>query len=169
MGFKPSPLRYRCSALTAWANKPAARGHHVDSLYTCGWWSNLSEVTCCLQCLHAVALSMQILTVITFGEDSPQVVLYHNQLEYSHYWFNWFIMEWCEVNSYPCRHQVGRSAGLPSEVIPDYENDEEFLKKVHHVLLEVSIQAIGDLHAQSLTWFPKHEATRSITTPLDGC
>ena len=78
-------------------------------------------------------------------------------------------MEWCEVNSYPCHYQVGRSAGLPNEVIPHYEKDEEFLKKVHHVLLEVSIQAIGDLHAQSLTWFPKHEATRSITTPLDGC
>ncbi|KAJ7392006.1 hypothetical protein OS493_014939 [Desmophyllum pertusum] len=30
--------------------------------------------------------------------------------------------------------QVGRSEGLPSELIPDYENDEEFLKKAHHVL-----------------------------------
>lgn len=38
--------------------------------------------------------------------------------------------------------QVGRSEGLPSEVIPDYEKDEEFLKKVHHVLLEVSFQEI---------------------------
>ncbi|XP_073230960.1 uncharacterized protein [Porites lutea] len=35
--------------------------------------------------------------------------------------------------------QVGRSEGLPSEVIPDYEKDEEFLKKVHHVLLEVEV------------------------------
>ena len=38
--------------------------------------------------------------------------------------------------------QVGRSEGLPSEVIPDYEKDEEFLKKVHHVLLEVGCQEI---------------------------
>lgn len=36
--------------------------------------------------------------------------------------------------------QVGRSEGLPAEVIPDYENDEEFLKKVHHVLLEVQVE-----------------------------
>lgn len=36
-----------------------------------------------------------------------------------------------------CYHQVGRSEGLPNEVIPDYESNEEFLKKVHHVLLEV--------------------------------
>ena len=26
--------------------------------------------------------------------------------------------------------------------MPDYEKDEEFLKKVHHVLLEVSFQEI---------------------------
>ncbi|KAK2551720.1 Multifunctional methyltransferase subunit TRM112-like protein [Acropora cervicornis] len=36
--------------------------------------------------------------------------------------------------------KVGRSEGLPAEVIPDYENDEEFLKKVHHVLLEVQVE-----------------------------
>lgn len=36
--------------------------------------------------------------------------------------------------------QVGRSEGLPAEVIPDYEKDEEFLKKVHHVLLEVQVE-----------------------------
>ena len=32
---------------------------------------------------------------------------------------------------------MGRSGGLPDELIPDYEKDEEFLKKAHHVLLEV--------------------------------
>lgn len=36
--------------------------------------------------------------------------------------------------------QVGRSGGLPDELIPDYEKDEEFLKKAHHVLLEVEVQ-----------------------------
>ncbi|XP_020623139.1 multifunctional methyltransferase subunit TRM112-like protein At1g22270 [Orbicella faveolata] len=36
--------------------------------------------------------------------------------------------------------QVGRSEGLPDELIPDYEKDEEFLKKAHHVLLEVEVE-----------------------------
>lgn len=36
--------------------------------------------------------------------------------------------------------QVGRSEGLPEELIPDYEKDEEFLKKAHHVLLEVEVE-----------------------------
>lgn len=47
----------------------------------------------------------------------------------------------CQLHYFPY-DQVGRSEGLPSEVIPDYEKDEEFLKKVHHVLLEVSFQEI---------------------------
>nr|XP_014339438.1 PREDICTED: multifunctional methyltransferase subunit TRM112-like protein isoform X3 [Latimeria chalumnae] len=31
---------------------------------------------------------------------------------------------------------LGHLNDLPTELIPDYENDEEFLRKVHHVLLE---------------------------------
>ena len=35
--------------------------------------------------------------------------------------------------------QVGYAGDLPKNLIEDYENDEEFLKKVHHVLLEVEV------------------------------
>ncbi|XP_005988931.1 multifunctional methyltransferase subunit TRM112-like protein isoform X2 [Latimeria chalumnae] len=34
---------------------------------------------------------------------------------------------------------LGHLNDLPTELIPDYENDEEFLRKVHHVLLEVEV------------------------------
>lgn len=33
---------------------------------------------------------------------------------------------------------MGHGNGLPEELIADYEKNEELLKKVHHVLLEVS-------------------------------
>ena len=33
--------------------------------------------------------------------------------------------------------QVGHSSELPSTLVDDYESNEEFLKKAHHVLLEV--------------------------------
>lgn len=35
--------------------------------------------------------------------------------------------------------QIGHGNGLPEELIEDYEENEEFLKKIHHVLMEVSI------------------------------
>jgi len=35
--------------------------------------------------------------------------------------------------------QIGHSGDLPRTLSDDYENDVEFLKKVHHVLLEVGI------------------------------
>ncbi|KAK7871493.1 hypothetical protein R5R35_010212 [Gryllus longicercus] len=34
---------------------------------------------------------------------------------------------------------IGHSGDLPQQLMEDYENNEEFLKKVHHVLLEVEI------------------------------
>ncbi|OXU24748.1 hypothetical protein TSAR_000077, partial [Trichomalopsis sarcophagae] len=34
---------------------------------------------------------------------------------------------------------VGYAGDLPPQLIQDYENNEEFLKKMHHVLLEVEI------------------------------
>nr|CAG4638882.1 EOG090X0LTV [Cyclestheria hislopi] len=34
---------------------------------------------------------------------------------------------------------IGHLNDLPQTVIEDYENNEEFLKKVHHVLLEVEV------------------------------
>lgn len=34
---------------------------------------------------------------------------------------------------------IGHLNDLPKSVIPDYEGNEDFLKKVHHVLLEVEI------------------------------
>ncbi|XP_026547917.1 multifunctional methyltransferase subunit TRM112-like protein [Notechis scutatus] len=32
---------------------------------------------------------------------------------------------------------LGHRSDLPSELIPDYEKNEDFLRKVHHVLMEV--------------------------------
>jgi len=35
--------------------------------------------------------------------------------------------------------QIGHGNDLSDELIDDYEDDEEYLKKVHHVLMEVEI------------------------------
>ena len=39
---------------------------------------------------------------------------------------------------------LGQASDLPSELVENYENDQEFLKKAHHVLMEVEI-INGDL------------------------
>ena len=33
--------------------------------------------------------------------------------------------------------QIGHLDELPRELVPDYESDESFLKKAHHVIMEV--------------------------------
>lgn len=35
--------------------------------------------------------------------------------------------------------QIGYGKDLSEELINNYENDEEYLKKVHHLLMEVSL------------------------------
>ncbi|XP_001607595.1 multifunctional methyltransferase subunit TRM112-like protein [Nasonia vitripennis] len=40
---------------------------------------------------------------------------------------------------YKAAESVGYAGDLPPQLIQDYENNEEFLKKMHHVLLEVEI------------------------------
>ncbi|KAI3351665.1 hypothetical protein L3Q82_020499, partial [Scortum barcoo] len=35
--------------------------------------------------------------------------------------------------------ELGQRQDLPAELIPDYEKDEDFLKRVHRVLLEVEV------------------------------
>ncbi|XP_034399316.1 multifunctional methyltransferase subunit TRM112-like protein [Cyclopterus lumpus] len=35
--------------------------------------------------------------------------------------------------------ELGHRQDLPGELVPEYENNEEFLKKVHRVLLEVEV------------------------------
>ncbi|KPP68763.1 TRM112-like protein-like [Scleropages formosus] len=35
--------------------------------------------------------------------------------------------------------ELGQLNDLPTELLPDYENNEEFLRKVHRVLLEVEV------------------------------
>ncbi|XP_037637157.1 multifunctional methyltransferase subunit TRM112-like protein [Sebastes umbrosus] len=35
--------------------------------------------------------------------------------------------------------ELGQRQDLPAELVPEYENNEEFLKKVHRVLLEVEV------------------------------
>ena len=39
---------------------------------------------------------------------------------------------------------LGQASDLPPELVENYENDQEFLKKAHHVLMEVEI-INGDL------------------------
>lgn len=34
---------------------------------------------------------------------------------------------------------LGYAEGLPNEMITDFDNNEEFLRKIHHVLLEVEV------------------------------
>ena len=36
--------------------------------------------------------------------------------------------------------QLGHLEDLPAELVTDYENNEDFLKKVHKVLLEVPVR-----------------------------
>lgn len=40
---------------------------------------------------------------------------------------------------YTAAESIGKQEDLPKSVIDNFENDEDFLKKVHHVLLEVEI------------------------------
>ncbi|TNN45482.1 Multifunctional methyltransferase subunit TRM112-like protein [Liparis tanakae] len=42
------------------------------------------------------------------------------------------------TKGYPLLIKLGQRQDLPGELLPEYENNEEFLKKVHRVLLEVS-------------------------------
>ena len=40
--------------------------------------------------------------------------------------------------------ELGHASDLPSDLAENYENDQDFLKKVHHVLMEIDI-INGDL------------------------
>ncbi|VVC39416.1 Hypothetical protein CINCED_3A011397 [Cinara cedri] len=35
--------------------------------------------------------------------------------------------------------QIGHGNGLPEQLVDDYEEDEDLLKKIHHILMEVSL------------------------------
>uniref|UniRef100_A0A3Q3JCU8 Multifunctional methyltransferase subunit TRM112-like protein n=1 Tax=Monopterus albus TaxID=43700 RepID=A0A3Q3JCU8_MONAL len=45
-------------------------------------------------------------------------------------------LEWCALVQ---AAELGHRQDLPGELVPDYEKNEEFLKKVHRVLLEVEV------------------------------
>ncbi|KAG8564193.1 hypothetical protein GDO81_016363 [Engystomops pustulosus] len=49
---------------------------------------------------------------------------------------------------------LGHGSDLPRELASGYENDEEFLKKVHHVLLEVEVMEGALQCPESGTEFP---------------
>ncbi|XP_044260253.1 multifunctional methyltransferase subunit TRM112-like protein [Tribolium madens] len=40
---------------------------------------------------------------------------------------------------YNAAQSIGQLEGLPKDVVENYENDHEFLKKAHHALLEIDI------------------------------
>nr|XP_020446122.1 multifunctional methyltransferase subunit TRM112-like protein [Monopterus albus] len=46
-------------------------------------------------------------------------------------------LEWCALVQ--AAEALGHRQDLPGELVPDYEKNEEFLKKVHRVLLEVEV------------------------------
>ncbi|XP_053305027.1 multifunctional methyltransferase subunit TRM112-like protein [Spea bombifrons] len=58
---------------------------------------------------------------------------------------------------------LGHASDLPRELQPGYESDEEFLKKVHHVLLEVEVIEGALKCPESGTEFP---ITRGIPNML---
>ncbi|VVC39415.1 Uncharacterised protein family UPF0434/Trm112 [Cinara cedri] len=35
--------------------------------------------------------------------------------------------------------QIGHGNGLPEQLVDDYEEDEDLLKKIHHILMEVEV------------------------------
>lgn len=50
------------------------------------------------------------------------------------------ILTWTNISFFDnsfLYFQLGHAGDLPKSLVEDYENNEEFLKKVHHVLLEV--------------------------------
>ena len=51
-------------------------------------------------------------------------------------------LDWPEVVK--AAQQLGQLDDLPVELVPDYENNPDFLKKAHHVLMEIDI-INGDL------------------------
>ncbi|KAK0085441.1 hypothetical protein PV325_005216 [Microctonus aethiopoides] len=51
-------------------------------------------------------------------------------------------LDWAAL--WKAAESIGHVGELPQTLIQDFENDEEFLKKVHHVLLEVEV-INGDL------------------------
>ncbi|KAK2190708.1 hypothetical protein NP493_73g04030 [Ridgeia piscesae] len=51
-------------------------------------------------------------------------------------------LEWSAICE--AAESIGHLDGLPKELAPDYETDEDFLKKAHHVIMEVEIKE-GDL------------------------
>lgn len=40
---------------------------------------------------------------------------------------------------YNAIESIGQSHDLPKELVENYESDQDFLKKVHHVLLQVDV------------------------------
>jgi len=64
---------------------------------------------------------------------------------------------------YDAAQSIGHHSGLPDKLVEDYEHDEDFLKAVHHVLLEVDVVS-GDLECpESGRKFP---ITRGIPNML---
>ena len=47
------------------------------------------------------------------------------------------------LNSVYTDLQLGQLNDLPNELVPDYEKNEEFLRKVHHVLMEVHVTCVA--------------------------
>lgn len=45
---------------------------------------------------------------------------------------------------YNAAESIGKVENLPKQILENFENDQDFLKKVHHILLEVDI-VNGDL------------------------
>ncbi|XP_042626615.1 multifunctional methyltransferase subunit TRM112-like protein isoform X2 [Cyprinus carpio] len=62
-----------------------------------------------------------------------------NELEFSAPFVSRMIpkLEWSALIQ--AAEWLGQSQDLPSTLIPDYEKDEEFLRKVHRILLEVEV------------------------------
>ncbi|XP_068117696.1 multifunctional methyltransferase subunit TRM112-like protein isoform X2 [Hyperolius riggenbachi] len=72
----------------------------------------------------------------------------------------------CFLQTINCRGmstQLGYGSGLPRELLSGYEKDDDFLKKVHYVLLEVEVTEGALKCPESGTEFP---ITRGIPNML---
>ncbi|XP_067455621.1 multifunctional methyltransferase subunit TRM112-like protein isoform X2 [Thunnus thynnus] len=62
-----------------------------------------------------------------------------NDLEFNPQFISRMIpkLEWSALVQ--AAEELGHRQDLPSELVPDYQTNEEFLKKVHRALLEVEV------------------------------
>ncbi|XP_054707720.1 multifunctional methyltransferase subunit TRM112-like protein [Uloborus diversus] len=68
---------------------------------------------------------------------------------------------------YNAATSIGQNNDLPKTLSPDYENDDEFLKKAHHVLLEVEVISADLVCPETGVKFPVSEGIPNMLANED--